>query len=538
MLIRESPSHDVCVWIQVEYHGRGVTIFLTCTEPRMWPKKKYITPKRAVVNSYENIDDMESTRDLADETEVSLDSLIDYIGLGPFHVCVFLLTCGGYFAFCTEIMLYIFLSSKLTEQFGVSDLEYSVLPSSSNLCNIFGGWTVGAFSDHFGRKWPYAFFVALIFCFGLGSAFAPSFWVFLAVRAFVSFSIGGVITCLFPTLLEFLPTKNRGGTMTCVTLCGALGSCSAAGLAWWLLPTYPINGWRYLTIACAVPTFFICVIRIAFPFESPKFLLHANKQEQLRRVIRAMLWCHRKNFSRDFGVDLESVNIVRYVQCTHAENEHVLTEARRPSSCLTCAKGPLKVLELFKKHHRWKTIPLTVAAVCMSVAFWGTSLFITQYFTRVGIDPYFTTFVSFLAQLPGIALVAIITDWPKVGRLNTMRLYSFLGAVSLMVLAFGDNVVVRSVCSIFVYFSLPPLYAVVYTYVSEAYPTSVRASATSYVVLATCVPGTVSPFISGYLAGSSLVWLYPLIWSCVMAAMFVASLCLRYETAGRSTDPQ
>ena len=506
----------------------------------MWFKKKVTKPGGADLNGYEAINDALSTRDLVGVTEVTLDSVIDYIGLGPFHVCVFLLTCGGYFAFCTEIMLYIFLSSKLPEQFGISNVEYAILPASSNVCNILGGWSVGAISDHFGRKWPYAFFVALIFGFGLGSAFSPSFWVFLGIRAFVSYSIGGVITCLFPTLLEFLPTKNRGSTMTCVTLCGALGSCCTAGMAWWLIPAYPVNGWRYLTIACAVPTFFIFVIRIVFPFESPKFLLHAGKEQQLRQVIRAMLWCHRKNFCEDFGVDLETVRIVKHTQNYESdeicmENEvHVKTQ---PASQHTWARGPLKILELFTKPHRWKTLPLTVAAVCMSVAFWGTSLFIPQYFTRVGIDPYFTTFVSFLAQLPGIALVAIITDWPKVGRLNTMRMYSFLGALFLLVLAFGDNVVVKSVCSVFVYFSLPPLYAVVYTYVSEAYPTAVRASATSYVVLATCFPGTVSPFISGYLASNSLVWLYPLMWSCVMAVMFVASLCLRYETAGRSTDP-
>ena len=495
----------------------------------MWFKKKNVKSRGAGVNGYEAINDTEPTQDLADVTEVTLDSLMDYIGLGPFHVCVFLLTCGGYFAFCTEIMLYIFLSSKLPEQFGVSNLQYAVLPASSNICNILGGWTVGAISDHFGRKWPYAFFMALIFGFGLGSAFSPSFWVFIAIRAFVSYSIGGVIACLFPTVLEFLPTKNRGSTMTCVTLCGALGSCCTAGLAWWLIPTYPIHGWRYLTIACAIPTFFVLLIRIVFPFESPKFLLHTDKQQQLRQVIRAMLWCHRKKFCQDFGVDFESVKIVKHVQNG---------KAPAPSSKLTWTKGPLKVLELFTKRHRWKTLPLTVAAVCMSVAFWGTSLFIPQYFIRVGVDPYFTTFVSFLAEIPGISLVAIVTDWPKVGRLNTMRVYSFLGAVSLLVLTFGDNVVVKSVCSIFVYFSLPPLYSVVYTYVSEAYPTAVRASATSYVIFATCFPGTVSPFLSGYLASNSLVWLYPLMWSCVMAVMFVASLCLRYETAGRSTDPR
>ena len=506
----------------------------------MQSKEKAVNHDGASVCDYEAISDTHSMQGLSGVKEVTLDTLLDYIGMGPLHVAVFLLTCGGYFAFCTEIMLYIFLSSKLPEYFSVSDLQYAILPASSNLCNIIGGWSVGAFSDHFGRKWPFALLVGLIFGFGLGSAFSPSFWVFLAVRSFVSFSIGGVITCLFPTLLEFLPVKNRGRTMSCIMLCGALGACCTAGLAWWLIPTYPVNGWRYLTIACAVPNFFIFVLRVVFPFESPRFLLHAGKQRQLKKVIRAMLWCNRKNFLRDFEADLNMVRIVEHLpnigETDEISFEDKMHESKSPSQH-ACTKGPLKVLQLFTKAHRWKTLPLTVVSVCMSVGFWGISLFIPQYFTRVGIDPYFTAFVSFLAELPGIALVAIITDWPKVGRLNTMRVFSFMAAVSLIVLTFGNNVVVRSVCSIFVYFTLPALYAVVYTYVSEAYPTAVRSSAASYIVFTTCFPGTFSPFISGYLASNSIVWLYPLVWSCVVAVMFLASLCLRYETAGRSTDP-
>ena len=53
----------------------------------------------------------------------------------------------------------------------------------------------------------------------------------------------------------------------------SVGICVTGGLAWWLIPTYPSRGWRYLVMAISVPSFFVAGFRILFPFESPRYLL-------------------------------------------------------------------------------------------------------------------------------------------------------------------------------------------------------------------------------------------------------------------------
>ena len=472
---------------------------------------------------------------------VYLDVLLEYIGIGPFQVFLFVISCVGYFAFSAEIMLYIFLSDKLSSVWTLSVYQYAILPASSGLMNIAGSYSVAVISDRLGRKWPFIVCGGLIAVFGLGSAFAPSFWVFLGLRSFVSFSIGGVLPCLFPQMLEFLPVRNRGRAMTFVTFCGALGACFCGGIAWWCIPTFE-EGWRYLTIACALPNFLPVCLRMFLPFETPRFLLAKGKQDQLKRALQAMMYCNRKKFQDDFGIEFDNVCIVdstveRDPDCEPLIKKELTNVPMQRNIlmrlCMLCCSLTL----LCRKPHTVKTILLTVISGCLAVGFWGSGLFIIQYFTSIQVDPYFTLFTAYLAELPGIALVTIIIEWPRVGRLNTIRLFSLIAALSLIIFAFTNfNHIVASVFIIFAYFGMVPLYAVLFTYVPESYPTSIRSVATAYSILVTCIPTVCTPFISGYLSDSTAPWVYPFVWGLVFAIMFLASLFLKYETLNRNLD--
>ena len=72
---------------------------------------------------------------------------------------------------------------------------------------------------------------------GVGINFATTFWSFCILRLIVSVGVGGVPTFIFPMLMEFLPTKNRGKIASLVKVVQMTGSCTAVGIAWWLIPT-------------------------------------------------------------------------------------------------------------------------------------------------------------------------------------------------------------------------------------------------------------------------------------------------------------
>ena len=64
----------------------------------------------------------------------------------------------------------------------------------------------------------------------------------VTLRAIASIAVEGAVVVMSPTLLEFLPVRNRGKVMVLVLLIEAVGSCVTGGLAWWLIPTYPKKG--------------------------------------------------------------------------------------------------------------------------------------------------------------------------------------------------------------------------------------------------------------------------------------------------------
>ncbi len=90
--------------------------------------------------------------------------------------------------------------------------------------------------------WPYAIILLQIAVFGLASGFSTTFAMLVVLRDLVSVSVEGAVIVLYPTLVEFLPVRNRGKVMVLVTLVQAVGACLTGGLAWWLIPTYPEKG--------------------------------------------------------------------------------------------------------------------------------------------------------------------------------------------------------------------------------------------------------------------------------------------------------
>ena len=198
------------------------------------------------------------------------EDVFNFIGLGWFHLVAFFLAGLTYFAYGCEVSFYIFTWKKFEEIWGPSPVEYAAIPSVALIPNILGAFTFGYLSDQYGRVWPYA--LALVICgvCGVASAFAPSYSILMVFRVLTGFGVGGIPVMIFPTLYEFLPFSMPA---VLVLLFYTFGQCATSGLAWWLMQSYPIWGWRYLMILTSVPSFFAAVFRLVFNFESLNFYL-------------------------------------------------------------------------------------------------------------------------------------------------------------------------------------------------------------------------------------------------------------------------
>ena len=141
---------------------------------------------------------------------MTVDDVLDFIGLGKYQAIVFLLCGMAYIGFGVDPVLFSFISLKLQDEWNLSALEYGIIPSVNGVFSTFAGPCFAYASDHFGRVWPFALALLIVSVGDLSSAFAPKFYIFVLLRAMASVGGVGIIMMVFPALLESLPTRNRG----------------------------------------------------------------------------------------------------------------------------------------------------------------------------------------------------------------------------------------------------------------------------------------------------------------------------------------
>ena len=205
------------------------------------------------------------------------------------QILAFILAGFTAISFGLEIVVFTFIGLPVAQEWNLTGIEYGLLPSTTGVTNIVGGFVYSFLCDSYGRVWPYALALFHLGAAGLASAFSPNFAIFLALRDITSLALPAASGVLFTTFVEFLPVKNRGKIMVSVIVVQSIGTCITGGLAWWLIPTYAVNGWRYLVIATTIPQFIGGAFRLfVFPLQSPRFLMAKGRFKEARKVFEKM----------------------------------------------------------------------------------------------------------------------------------------------------------------------------------------------------------------------------------------------------------
>eukprot|EP00731_Ephydatia_muelleri_P005446 Em0002g1622a len=170
-----------------------------------------------------------------------------------------------------------------------------------------------------------------------------------------------------------------------------------------------------------------------------------------------------------------------------------------------------KLLTIFSRAYIRRTLCLSVAYVCLTAGYYSTTVFLPALLTQLNLNPYFISFVSILGQIPGIFLISILTELHCVGRLHTLRLMTLYTVAFFLLFAFVRNDISIPVSGIMIYFFMVPMLPLMYTILSESYPTEIRAQAFSFVNTLSASFGLGLPYVGGYLVsraslGYSLPW--------------------------------
>ena len=179
----------------------------------------------------------------------TIDEAIDGMGMGRFNAAILCMGGVAWMADAAEVLLISFIKPAVQCEWGVSDLEGSLISSAVGLGMLVGAILWGLVADRYGRRYGFLATGVFTFLFGLLSAGAPSYMSLVVARFLCGLGLGGV-PVVFSLAMEFLPSDQRGKWGIGFLLFWSVGGMLEAALAYEIMIEW---GWRWQVGLTAVP---------------------------------------------------------------------------------------------------------------------------------------------------------------------------------------------------------------------------------------------------------------------------------------------
>jgi putative MFS transporter len=427
---------------------------------------------------------------------------------------IFVIGGLGYLFDAWDVTMNGYLTPLLGTEFGLSAAGKGLVATANLIGMAAGAVTWGTIADRVGRKKAFSLTLLIFSLFSMLSAASPNYEIFLVLRFAAGFGLGGCIPVDYALVSEFSPKKQRGKILAGMDIWWPIGATLCGVVSTLLLP---LDGnWRWMLLVMILPALLLFWVRRGIP-ESPLYLLRAGRETEAREVIDRLV--------AETGAPVRE----------YAAPAPVAEEPR--SRGLRAALAQLRLVWAFDARITsvaWALF-VTILVVYYAALSWMPSILKAQGY---GSTAAFTgTTVMTALGVAGVIVSALLVD--IVGRKWVIGLSAPIASAALVVFAIilglsGPAVFWLGVFGFFIQLAIP----VVYAYVSELYPTELRASGFGWA-------SSVSRVITGFipLIFGSLLWpVLGLPWTfTVMGALVVAAVLWMAkaapETKNRRLDP-
>src|SRR4029077_18986108 len=181
-----------------------------------------------------------------------------------------------------DFFILVFCVSALAAQFHMKPSEILEANFLTLAMRPVGAFLFGLMADRFGRRPTLMVDIIAYSVFELGSAFAPSFKVFLIMRTLFGIAMGGEWGVGAALTFETLPAEGRGFYSGVLQEGYAMGYLFAS-LVYFTVFSYV--GWRGMFVIGALPAFLVIYIRTKVD-ESPAWLQGKVAQQRERHLWR------------------------------------------------------------------------------------------------------------------------------------------------------------------------------------------------------------------------------------------------------------
>ncbi|CAN0920547.1 Organic cation/carnitine transporter 7 [Linum grandiflorum] len=424
------------------------------------------------------------------ESSYTVEEALTAAGFGKFQLLLLAYAGMGSFAEAMEMMILSFVGPALKSQWDLSSSQESLLTTV-----VFAGMLVGAYSwgfvaDSYGRRKGLLGITVITSGAGILSTFAPNYTSLLILRCLVGVGVSGG-SLFLSWFLEFVPASHRGLWMVVFSAFWTFGTIFEAALAWAVMPRL---GWRWLLALSSIPSTGLLLFYCLVP-ESPRYLCVKGRTKEANDIMKKIALINCKSLPAGFLVP-----------------DNLMALDRLP--------GFASFFRLFSKRLIRTTLLLWLLYFGNSFAYYGiilltselsswqsrcsSSSLLAQVPQIADNNLYVDTFITSLAELPGLILSAVIVD--RVGRKLSMALMFFLGFIFLAPLLLSSQYPVLTTAVLFgARMCISGTFTVACIFAPELYPTSVRATGAGVASSIGRIGGMVCPLVAvGLVTGCHL----------------------------------
>lgn len=390
---------------------------------------------------------------------------------------IFIIGGLGFMFDAWDVTLNGFLIPLLSHQWSLNPGQAAWIGTANLIGMAVGAFFWGGIADTIGRKRAFTLTLLVFSVFTLAGALTGDLLWFCLFRFLAGFGLGGCIPVDYALVGEFTPKRQRGRVLTAMdawwpigaSLCGIV---SAALVAW-------TGDWRTLMLVMIIPAFLVFWVRTGVP-ESPLFLVSKGRRDEARSVIDDL------------------------IRRTGAEVGPWRLPDPQSAPKLSIGSVTTQVATLWRFNWRITATSWALFATILLV-YYGALTWMPSILVKAGF-PESSAFLK-TAAMTGIGLVgalaaALLVD--RLGRKWLLGVTAPLSALCLVVFALLlDSSAPDSANILLLAFGFVVQVAipVLYTYVSELYPTQLRGSGFGWA-------STISRIISGFvpLIFGSVLW--------------------------------
>lgn len=177
-------------------------------------------------------------------------------------------------------------------------------------------------------------------------------------------------------------------------------------------------GYKTFLLACSIPSGIILIGRMCWRYESPKYLVAKKKFIEAEKILNQIAKINGSDIT-DHHFDVSSIDTVK-------DQKGIIS-------------GNLMLISL-----------ASIAFFCQTSAYYGLTLWMSQFLVNWGISPSLMLLMVGLAEIPGLIITSLLLKYFNVNRVILAINFALASLLSLVIfLVSSTKLFVVSFCALY-----------------------------------------------------------------------------------------